>query len=513
MCVCVHRPLGAALGAEPEPIWEAGSEPTSDAADTPRQELSSVKRSRKSQVQLKLGQFRGDFYTFDILRKDFGRSVNFGGFVSEFNIGEITEFLKGMWPRGGQDGNGSSLKSSSRLRKVMESVYVANFMALVVLMDAYCTCAGIDARAAKSEPDVAVLVISDVCLVLYTLELTLIFYVFNKWSDWMMVLDVIIVACGWLEIIMNAANVNQFGFRGSIKVTRVLRLVRIFRLIRLSLTAVRTLKELHKLATMMATCMRTLLWCFLLCFVVMTGWAMLMVEVVHPIMQDRREEGCMDIATSNVMSANLLLFKTVIAGDSWGELAVPIITEHPATAIIFVGSQLTIVFGVVNLIVAVVVDTFAEARDNDVQNLAEEMEAEIQQDSDLDAEGPPIFERIDKEGTGMLTLEDLVEGARTDAAFQSRLRVMDIDETLWQTSPVVDQNDLQQLFQMIDSDQSGTIEAAEFIGPLSRWAHDSKTAPRFIKYNMLSLGRNPDDLLMTPAENPANPQRAYTRKG
>ena len=35
-------------------------------------------------------------------------------------------------------------------------------------------------------------------------------------------------------------------------------------------------------------------------------------------------------------------------------------------------------------------DTFAEARDNDVQNLAEEMEAEIQQDSALDAEGPPV---------------------------------------------------------------------------------------------------------------------------
>ena len=28
---------------------------------------------------------------------------------------------------------------------------------------------------------------------------------------------------------------------------------------------------------------------------------------------------------------------------------------------------------------------------------------------------------------------------------------------------------------------------AEFIGPLSRWAHDSKTAPRFIKYNLLPL--------------------------
>ena len=55
-------------------------------------------------------------------------------------------------------------------------------------------------------------------------------------------------------------------------------------------------------------------------------------------------------------------------------------------------------------------------------------------------------------------------------------------------------NDLQQLFQMIDLDQSGTIEVAEFIGPLSRWAHDSKTAPRFIKYNMLQTMHLQEDL-------------------
>ena len=33
----------------------------------------------------------------------------------------------------------------------------------------------------------------------------------------------------------------------------------------------------------------------------------------------------------------------------------------------------------------------------------------------------------------------------------------------------IDEQDLEQLFQMIDRDQSGTIEVAEFIGPLSRW--------------------------------------------
>lgn len=80
-------------------------------------------------------------------------------------------------------------------------------------------------------------------------------------------------------------------------------------------------------------------------------------------------------------------------------------------------------------------------------------------------------------------MQEMIEGARNDPGFQSRLRVMDIDE-----------HDLQQLFQMIDEDGSGTIEVAEFIGPLSRWAHDSKTAPRFIKYNMIQTMHLQEDL-------------------
>jgi len=137
------------------------------------------------------------------------------------------------------------------------------------------------------------------------------------------------------------------------------------------------------------------------------------------------------------MNSNLLLFKTVIAGDSWGSLAVPVIENHPATAIIWVGSQLTLVFGVLNLIVAVVVDTFADARDRDILNLAEEMEHDLEADK-LYLER--MFDRIDEAGAGRLSLEELVEGARKDHEFQSRLRVMDIDEA-----------DLVQLFDMIDS--------------------------------------------------------------
>lgn len=58
------------------------------------------------------------------------------------------------------------------------------------------------------------------------------------------------------------------------------------------------------------------------------------------------------IGKSKVMRANLLLFKTVIAGDSWGQVAVPVIEYSPTTAIIFCGSLMTLVFGVLNMIVA-----------------------------------------------------------------------------------------------------------------------------------------------------------------
>ena len=40
---------------------------------------------------------------------------------------------------------------------------------------------------------------------------------------------------------------------------------------------------------------------------------------------------------AEVMGANLLIFKTVVAVDHWGRVAVPVIQHTPAAAIIFCG--------------------------------------------------------------------------------------------------------------------------------------------------------------------------------
>eukprot|EP00435_Cladocopium_sp_Y103_P057919 s541_g20.t1 len=87
------------------------------------------------------------------------------------------------------------------------------------------------------------------------------------------------------------------------------------------------------------------------------------------------------------------------------------------------------------MVVAVVVDSFAESRQKDLLHLAEEMEHENEKDKKHLEE---MFDRLDSHDKGDVTLEQLVEGANTDEGFQSRLRVMDID-----------QDDLEQLFHMM----------------------------------------------------------------
>ena len=121
-----------------------------------------------------------------------------------------------------------------RIQSALNSYYLANFMAAVVLIDAYCTSVDIDATASTNNPPEVFALISDLCLVTYTLEVTALLVSFGfkpLIHDWMMMLDIIIVGCGWAEKIMASMADGALGFRTA--VLRALRLVRIFRLMRL----------------------------------------------------------------------------------------------------------------------------------------------------------------------------------------------------------------------------------------------------------------------------------------
>ena len=92
------------------------------------------------------------------------------------------------------------------------------------------------------------------------------------------------------------------------QVFRAVRIIRVARIVRKT----RSVKELQKLVSMMGTCLKTLGWCFLFCFGFMTLWAMLLVEFVHPIVEQLYQkgvdfEGCQDRGSHAVIVTPMAL--------------------------------------------------------------------------------------------------------------------------------------------------------------------------------------------------------------
>jgi hypothetical protein len=117
----------------------------------------------------------------------------------------------------------------------------------------------------------------------------------------------------------------------------------------------------------------------------MCFWSTVAVELLDPIVQELVRENSVahwescercGRAFSSVMNANLTFFQSIVCGDSWGYLAIPIIERAPGTILLFVGAQFSIVFGILQLIICVIVDSFSELRSKDMRQRALDMHDE-----------------------------------------------------------------------------------------------------------------------------------------
>mmetsp|Transcript_75670 Transcript_75670/g.216660 ORF Transcript_75670/g.216660 Transcript_75670/m.216660 type:complete len:811 (-) Transcript_75670:106-2538(-) len=357
-------------------------------------------------------------------------------------------------------------------------VIMLNFVLIVLETDFKAQSTG---RPGDPEPPAWVQAVMDVCYVFFVVELLIRIYVerMGLLTNASNIMDTAIIVLGFGEYLLAWFDAGANGF-GIVRVARLVRLIRLARVLRLFTV----LKELRRLIQMMGSCFKTLLWSCLLLLLVMTIFSVVAVELINPIVQQLAEEGTWagcdrcGRSFSSTFMANLTFFQTVVAGDSWGYIAVPVIQAAPWTAIpVFIGSLLILVFGVLNLIVAVIVDTFAEGRDNDVSSKAIEMESLERQEKALLAK---MFELIDKDGN----LDEMTEGAKKVATIRHWLRVMDIDR-----------NDLRQLFLIVDEDGSGEIDPDEFIEAMFRMKNsDSKTATKFVKHMVTRMDVSAKDM-------------------
>lgn len=330
------------------------------------------------------------------------------------------------------------------------------------------------------------MIVADACLLLfYIVELSLRFYV-ARWKFFRNAFDVLDFV-----IVTNDLMLGSISWLTSLDTPGWLSFLRIVRLARL-LRAYRILIFFPMLASMcrdLVGAMQAVLWgCVLLSFM-LTGWAIIAVQVVHPLMKDLVEDGVFNDcarcgrAYSSVMQANLTFLQQVVAGDNWGEVNCPIIEKHPWTAFIFVGVLVSIQLAIMNVILALIVESAEEARRDDlVERINFQEQAFLKKSKKL----LTLCEGIDVDGSGDLTLEELLAGFESNKDLVANLKDMGLD-----------QSDIETAFQVMDADGSGSVSYKEFVHYVYKMkTADVHTSLNFIRHfvmQILRMVRDPPD--------------------
>lgn len=133
------------------------------------------------------------------------------------------------------------------------------------------------------------------------------------------------------------------------------------------------------------------------------------------------------------------MMQQCIAGDSWGMITLPIIEHSPLSAVFFGIMFISLEITLMNVILATVVDSANQARTEDLNSKAAKVKL------------IELCACLDDDGSGELTFEELVEGFRSNRDFKRQMTRMDINE-----------NDCRTVWDIIDSDGSGTVSCDEF---------------------------------------------------
>jgi len=238
----------------------------------------------------------------------------------------------------------------------------------------------------------------------------------------------------------------------SLSILRVLRLARLVRVIRI-LTAV---KELQMLLHSFFSTVRTLFWASFMLLVLLSLWSIIAVEMLHPVntrvFAAGLYEDCerCERAFRSVMESNLTFMQTIIAGDAWGVLAVPIIEEAPWTSVIFVVSFISINLGVLNLVLTVIVNAAQEAREHDEKLRAREHAQEYERQRKRLLK---ILGTLDDDKNGFLSMVEMQKAVQTNAEFRTVLEAIDVRK-----------DDVEEFFLFLASDsETGEVTYRDFV--------------------------------------------------
>lgn len=302
-------------------------------------------------------------------------------------------------------------------------------------------------------------------LMIFVWELALRMFVYRSsfWHDPFNVFDFGVVAIDSLLSFLGL-------MLGSFFPVSILRVCRLAKLARVS-KVLRVFPELRIMMAGLAGSVSALFWGSMLLLIFLTVWSIVAVQFVHPYnkaMDYGDCERCND-AYSSVMASMLTISQTTVLG--WSDLSnsVALIEAHPITAVFFTAVFLSLSLGILNLILGVVCNVFANAHDRIVAEMEDEkvlMKMESKNHL-LD-----VCREMDTDGSGELTKEELTAGFESQEDFRETLASMDIA-----------QEDLEILWSILDSDRSGKISHSEFVSQVyTMTSSDTQFMLAYIRY-------------------------------
>jgi len=360
---------------------------------------------------------------------------------------------------------------------VLKSQYTENMLGLVIATNIVFIVLEVDQRALclvdpNCDQKKWLVNVGYSFLGLYTLESLVRIAVYQRFfhHDPWNVFDLFVVVIGYVDFIVDETTGTTLPSLQMLRLTRVARLARAMRILR-------ALPELQMMIMGFTSAVGAMLWGFVfICFLLLIS-AILAVEFIHPVSNrldpDRYPQAvdCQDVFKS-VFFAAIQLFQTLVAGDSWGACTVPIVMESWPTFIIFAGALVTVQLGFTNLILSVIVDKAAEAREDDNE---QERKDKVRAAKKIEQ----IFREICGEDE-KITREEFKVGVAENAELRELLKKLDLDT-----------GDLQDLFTLMDADQSGDLSLQEFSKCIS------KSMKQDIKRQMMFLQLQVDDWVNT----------------
>eukprot|EP00927_Polykrikos_kofoidii_P077695 TRINITY_DN74611_c0_g1_i1.p1 TRINITY_DN74611_c0_g1~~TRINITY_DN74611_c0_g1_i1.p1 ORF type:complete len:561 (+),score=45.84 TRINITY_DN74611_c0_g1_i1:123-1685(+) len=330
---------------------------------------------------------------------------------------------------------------------MFDSVVVCvGFMNLLVAVHAT------DLRARND--DIRYVHIADILFLLfYVVEIIIRMYVdrLRFFASWLNRIDFAIIT---VDLIMESlGSLYEPPSVGWLRIFRLLRFMRVLR---------RTdgFQELWLLLFGIKSTLKTVLWGAFLIILILLVSSLIGVELLRPIHFNLRIAGtfddvphCSDVFDT-VGNAMFTWFLLMFVGDLWVDLVIPIVRAEPSSVVLFACGYIMFHLGVFNLLLSVIVDRASNARlsDEEKQNGSKTN----QYDKARQKLSKLCFD-LDKDQSGTISLQELLNGYRENATLRSTLHSMDVNE-----------QDLHGVFDIIDTNQANAVTNDQFVEGLCK---------------------------------------------